>query len=401
VSSTNWALRAGRRRRQSGRGAGRAFARSILGLASVWSFAACNLLDLTHWDTSGGRVLWQVPDVAARGQPAFDGETAFFTSTQHRVVAVNAETGAIVWTAETGGPFAGTNSDAGCVIAADLVACGDDDIVAFKRTDGTLVWRYHATIGFGPGFFPFRYRRGVIFASSQGSGTLYAIDATTGAELWAKQAIVDTAGTNVFGVSVDDDIVAAAFITGDKPIQGGVTALDPKTGAVRWTTYFPIGTFDAPGGGFDCALWSDVVLGSSLDGSVYAFDRQTGATRFVVPPIQVMSPQRGDFRPIAVVGSTLFSIGTAERFTAYDLNRRVEFWRVTAPGGSSSGEPMAADDVAAFEVQAGGHLVAYSVSGRRVLWDFGNIRTPFVGTAAIGPDRVFIGGTTGFWALSR
>ena len=159
---------------------------------------------------------------------------------------------------------------------------------------------------------------------------------------------------------------------------------------------FPIGTFDAPGGGFDCALWSDVVLGSSLDASVYAFDRQTGATRFVVPPIHVTTRQQGDFRPIAVVGSTLLSIGQDEQFTAYDLNRRVELWRVTAPGGSSSGAPMAADDEAAFEVQAGGHLVAYSVSGRRVLWDFGNIRTPFQGTAAIGPDRVFIGGTTGF-----
>jgi len=376
--------------------------RSILGFASAGLCAACHLLDLTHRDASGERLLWHVTDVAVDGQPAFDGATVFFTSRQHRVVAVNAETGAVVWTAETGGA-AGTEtlSDAGCVIAGDLVACGDDDIVAFKRTDGTRVWRYHATLGFGPGFFPFRYRDGVIFASSQGSGTLYAINAATGVELWATHAIADTAGANVFGVSVDDGIVAAAFITGDKPIEGGVTALDPKTGAVRWTTYFPIGTFDAPGGGFDCALWSDVVLGSSLDGSVYAFDRQTGATRFVVPPIHVTNPQRGDFRPIAVVGSTLFSIGHYEQFTAYDLNRRVELWRVTAPGGSSSGAPMAADDNAAFEVQAGGHLVAYSVSGHRVLWDFGNIRTPFVGTAAIGPDRVFIGGTTGFWALSR
>jgi outer membrane protein assembly factor BamB len=363
---------------------------------------ACDLLGPTSNPEAGGLVLWHVSDSAAFGQPGFDGTTVFFTSKHHTIVAVDATSGAVKWRAATGGDVGSTtHTDAGCVIAGELVACGDDDIVAFRRSDGSLVWRYHAQVGFGPGFYPFREHAGVIYGGSQTSGTLYAIDAATGAERWAIRAIQDTAGVNVFGVSVDDDIVVAAFITGDKPLRGGVVAVDPATGALRWITYFPVGTFDAPGGGFDCALWSDVVLGSSIDASVYALDRETGAIRWVVPPIKQMTPQRGDFRPIVVVGSTLFSASAAEVVTGYDLSRRAEIWRTASPEGSSSGAPLAADDGAVYVVHANGRLVAYSIAAHSVNWDVGAPLRPFFGTAAVGVDRVFIGSTAGFWALSK
>ena len=363
---------------------------------------SCGLLEPNGVESGGGQVLWHVTDSAAFGQPAFDGATAYFTSKGRSVVAVDASSGAVRWRAPTGGTLGPTtHTDAGCVIAGELVVCGDDDIVAFRRADGGFAWRYHANVGFGPGFFPFREHAGVIYAGSQGSGTLYAVDAATGSERWVTRAIADTAGVNVFAINVDDDIVAAAFVTGDKPLRGGVVALDPKTGALRWVAYFPVGTFDAPGGGFDCALWADVVLGSSLDASVYALDRTTGAIRWVVPPIKIATPQRGDFRPVVVVGATLFSASTSETVTAYDLTRRQEAWRVASPEGSSSGAPLSADEGAVYVVHANGRLVAYSTTGRSVRWHVGDPLNPFIGTAGIGIDRVFIGSTAGFWALSK
>lgn len=382
-------------------------ARAVVSLVMAGLTTSCDLFDLTHHESNSGRVLWHVGGPAQFGPPAFDGATAYFLRNDHQVIALDGETGNLRWLASTGGTRQSTYSDAGCLVAAELVVCGDDDIVALHRADGSVAWRYHPPIGFSPGYFPFRERNGVIYAGSQSSGTLYAIDAATGAPRWVSPALSDdTNGVNVLSLSVDDEIVVAAFVRGGHRILGGVVAVDVATGRVRWIANFPQGTGpDATSGGYGTALWSSVVLGSSTDGLIYALDRAEGAIQWTLPragPPPPTDPSQGDIRPIIVSGSALLSASVgALAVVEYDLTNHKELWRVPSPEGSSSGSPLAADSAAVYSVHANGHLVAYSIAHPSVLWDAGSYDQAFFATPAVAADRLFVAGVTGFWAIAK
>src|SRR5256885_138706 len=92
-----------------------------------------------------GAVIWRVPGHAGGGRPAVDDSTAYFVAAadSHSVHAFDLSSGKTRWTAATGAVNSGFYSLAGCVLAGQIVACGDiTDLVAFNRLDGHLVWRY-------------------------------------------------------------------------------------------------------------------------------------------------------------------------------------------------------------------------------------------------------------------
>jgi len=180
---------------------------------------------LNNHSTNTPRIAWRVSGRAV-GTPASDGQMAFFNTGDHHIVALDAATGVERWRAATGSTEAPPLAPS-CVIVADVVACGDEDIVAFHRDDGSTAWHYHATQGYGPGHFPLTTHDGVVFAGSSGTGPLgtgrvYAIDGRSGAPVWVAAPLAgDTNGVNIADLSVDNDIVVGAIVRGTARLRAG------------------------------------------------------------------------------------------------------------------------------------------------------------------------------------
>lgn len=392
--------------------------RGLIAVLATFGAAGCGLFgpshDATHSLDHALNRDWYVAGVGSLGSPAFDGERAYFLDANHNVIAIDGQSGLKRWTASTQGTGTATYGDAGCAVASPVVVCGDDDLIGFRPSDGVILWRYHATVGYSPGFFSPTVRGSVIYAGSP-SGTLYAIDAATGAERWvARPFPSDSELVSIYFPSADSDIVVAGFtqfLAPPTPPVGGVVAFDAATGAVRWISFYPQPPPSAytSTNGMSTALWQDVVLGSSeAAGTIYALDRTTGAIRWTLPgvgnePASLQGmPVTADRRSIAVSGSTAYVASESSWLVAYDLVAHAELWRFANPDGSYNLAPIAVDSNAVYIGALGGQLGALSTRGPKALWSAGKgAPDNFFGTVAIGSDRVFAIRVDGFYALPK
>jgi outer membrane protein assembly factor BamB len=353
--------------------------------------------------------LWHFRTAGTIGTPAFDGTTVYFLDASHEVVALDSRTGAELWTASTGTIGGGTYGAAGCVVAGAVVACGDEDIVGVRRGDGALLWRYHATVGYSPGYFSLSFAGSTVYAGSP-SGTMYAIDATSGTARWAVRLFpADTDHITVFEPTVDNDIVVAGYTKFPiaKPSRGGVAALDAATGQVRWIAEYPQPDTTIGTNGRTTVLWQNVVLGSSkYKGTIYAMDRATGAILWTLPGVGRNPARFGanledrDDRVVVVHGSTLYAASTSDWLVAYDLPSHMEMWRTESSAGSASTAPIVYDSGRVYVGLAGGQLVAFSATEPSVAWSTSGSPN-FLGTVAVGADRIFASRVDGFYALSK
>lgn len=374
-------------------------------IGAAGAFGGCHMFDAPA-SHARGRVAWYVSG-AGGGTPAFDGTTVFFIEQDHSVAALDAATGQPRWRSTTG-TIGAPPGWAGCQPAGELVACGDSGIVAFRRADGALAWRFDVAHE-QPGLYRFQVNNGVIFAGSFGHGTVYAIDAGTGAARWTAPVLAaDPSNVNIPKLATDGDIVVGIFSRGTKPLTGGVVALDAATGALRWVTNFPTGGPDSTSFGVSVALWASSVLASSSDGRIYELDRTTGSVKSFFPGVGqranvvgVTGPVGEDFRPIAIANSTLFAASTGSWLIAYSLAAHRELWRVVDPDGSSNGSAIIVDGDRVYSVDFNGRLAAFSATEPKFLWDVGDFQNAFVASPAVGPDKIFVAGLTGFWAIDK
>lgn len=365
--------------------------------------AGCGLFDFLGTRHRDATIAWHVTGTAG-GTPAFDGATVFFISRDHSVIALDGATGARRWQSPTGA--VGNQGNSSCRIVGALVACGDSGIVAFDRTTGALAWQYNVPRD-QPGMFPFVTSGTTIFAGSNGAGTVYAIDAVTGAQRWAAPVLrSDPAGANIPSLASDSDIVVAVFVRGTSPQSGGIIALDAATGAVRWVANFSLAAPDSASGGISVALWQSSVLASSNDGRIYMLDRATGAIQMFFPGVgqqapitSVRGPVGPDVRQISVSGSTLFATSLSSWFIAYDLVQRSESWRVADADGSAFNALPVVDANRVFFTHFNGRVGAFSTTAPKYLWDIGGYQDAFFGTPAVGTNRLFVASLIGFWAI--
>ncbi|MEP6729062.1 MAG: PQQ-binding-like beta-propeller repeat protein [bacterium] len=378
---------------------------AIAGMACIGAMG-CNLLDRVTGTTSKATVLWHIGGGAAPGPPAFDGTSAYFLTNDHHVIALAPASGTERWRSLTDPRPDATYGLGGCLVSGSVVVCGDEDIVAFRRSDGAFAWRYHATLGYSPGAYQFKEHNGSIYAGSP-SGTMYAIDAESGSLRWATQVITDTSYlTSITQLSVDDDIVVGAITRFTKPSLGGVAALDARTGQIRWNVSFPRIAPDSLTDGKSTALWQQIVFGSSMDGRIWALDRSTGAPLWWFRGVGTSEEKPvhawgADVRSIVVHGNTLYAASNSGWFIAYDLAQQKEAWRVGAGNGSANASPIVYDDQSVYVIHANGHLNAFSATEPLVRWDVGTFAEGLFATVAVGSDRVFASGVTGYWAFRK
>jgi eukaryotic-like serine/threonine-protein kinase len=342
--------------------------------------------------------IWKVPG-ASVGKPAHDGDTAYFLSKQREVVAVATTTGDIRWrssvsiTSIDGGGGTAGNAIA---LAGDVLVAGDWDVVGLDRATGRRRWRYFAPANSGAGLFIGQASGASVFTGSQ-DGRVYAIDVDTGRLRWSTPVVEARAGsTTAFEPVVAEAVVAAGYATHQVPPVGGVVVLDADSGRVRWRAEFPppreryLGT-NLTGGPL---IVDDEVIASAGDGSIYAFDLETGAIRarfpkFEWPPSPLHPPTDADVRALAHTGRLIVAGSLTGHIVAYDVDTREERWRHDASWWGSTAFSLAADDRLVYVPFWSGYIIALDVATGAERWRFGDFTMGFVWAPVPHGDRIY------------
>jgi outer membrane protein assembly factor BamB len=272
-------------------------------------------------DASTGAVRWRVA-TSGRGvsSPAV-ANGAVYVGINGSLVALDASTGALRWQfppktspSPTTGASLGTVRPqvqpsgfpyfafstpvvANGVVYADSE--GDQSVYALDATTGALRWQFlppPSDNGFpeAPAV-----ERGVVYVVSghneplgSAHGSIYALDATTGALRWR---VHDS--THAYSAPAVADGVIYVSST-----EGYVSALDAITGAVRWRFATNVAATQMPG------VTNRVVCVAVYDGSIYALNAQTGAQRwrFQTDGAQGMAPSPVVADGVVYVNSSKF-----------------------------------------------------------------------------------------------
>lgn len=175
------------------------------------------------WDADTGRELWRHDSAPVESSPLLVGKLLYFGSWDGTFYSLEARTGKVRWTYDTGAGISGSPAyDSGTVFA------GSDDghVFALDALTGTLRWRAASFARFG--------RREYFYATptlaygrlyiGNTDGTLYAFGAESGRLLWASRA-----GTYIYSA-------AAAWrrriFVGTW--DGYFSAFDAATGELLW-----------------------------------------------------------------------------------------------------------------------------------------------------------------------
>jgi outer membrane protein assembly factor BamB len=316
---------------------------AVAGWLSVWLPATSQHATRPPRE-SAAEVVWHVPG-EARGTPALFGRTAFFLSRRHELVAIQVESGGVIWRRNTRGPGQ-TTAGTSVVVTPTSVIAGDGGLVAFTH-DGVERWRLDPGDGGSLGTYLGENARDIVLAGSS-TGRLWAVNTESGEVRWSldlsqRQLVI------AFAPVVSQGMVFAAFTAPNDLRTGGLVAVDLATGRARWRRRLAFAGGPLPAGA--------IVLAADQDGGIHAFDRHTGALRWRLPSASSTPWNGPDFRPLALSGQLLIAGSLTGGVTAYDLASRRERWR-SAPMTASIVFGIAADAHAVYVPYLAGRLIA-------------------------------------------
>ncbi|HVM16336.1 MAG TPA: carboxypeptidase regulatory-like domain-containing protein [Gaiellaceae bacterium] len=292
-------------------------------------------------DLDDGSLLWSFASGANfRTTPAVaDGRVYVAGGDSGVFHALDAATGAPIWSHSTGDRLtyaAPTVVDGTVYFGTGWGTANGGWVYALDAATGALRWKSFvgAQVYFAPAV-----GGGRVFAASYDARRLVALDAATGEELWAHTRTTDSFAAMP---SYDDGRVYVAtnnFDTG----AGSVLALDAETGRKLWEA---TGHGDAAGN--TPVLFGDLVIaGSSANNWVVAYDRATGARRWVYSVGAAVSNSQLAADGVLVGGS--------------QQDRRV--WALDAYSGRLLWEDAMTDNVLSAPAFADGRLVVADRSG--------------------------------------
>jgi outer membrane protein assembly factor BamB len=349
-----------------------------------------------------GTLLWRT-EGSGYGTPVFDSAgVVYYLRNGHNFTAVSGnDSGRVLWqsyTQDLGEDWYGGQSS---VVVDSLVVAGDLDLYAYSRSTGQRQWTFKPQVGYWPGLFDLVMADKIVYAGSP-SAYVYAVDGHTGSQKWATRILIDTALVSVFGPSADSDIVVASFTRFNSIPDGGVVALDAKTGAIRWRTFFPhtsseLGT-GSPGGAL---LTPTAVIAAAADGPLYSLDRNTGEIQWSTKRLDVDSVYTmRDIRYLALSKNRVVVTSASGYAAAYNVLTGTRLW-VTQTELYNSQSAVAADDSIAYISHLGGVVVAVDAATGAIRWKVGNHQYGFVSRAAVDSDRIYVVGTAGLYAIKK
>jgi outer membrane protein assembly factor BamB len=240
-----------------------------VGAASTQSQNTGALYALSY---ASGKIIWSSPVGAVSTAPTVANGVVYFGTTNGQVVALNASTGALLYSvlvSPTNGEF---NGSPAIVNGTLYLGCGDGFLYAINAASGAVVWSYNTT---GPVLASPTVANGLVFAGNEKAGPdtdldINAFNADSGDPAWAAN---NDAGGSVDGSAAAYDLIYTAY--GD----GFLSAYAPTTGAVAWNAQL-----DGPSALGMPAVANGVVYvsgngncQSTCSGFVNALNAQTGA----------------------------------------------------------------------------------------------------------------------------
>ena len=284
--------------------------------------------------------------------------------------ALNATNGGLVWSSDLGGPYhwSGLCYENGRVFAVNT----DGFLRAFDGTSGNVIWQLQL-----PGQYLFSaaptVSQGVIYVGGAGSGgTLYAVNANSGAVIWTKPV----ANGDASSPAVTSNGVFVSYSCQN------VYKFDPATG----TQIFHVNSGCSGGGGTTPVFYNDRLYVRDILGDAI-FDPNTGQIigSFNAKNTPVFSGNRGFF----LNGSHV--LGTFGTLQARDVNTNSVLWSFSGDGFLQSAVLVVNDYVYVGSSQ--GNLYAVNAATGQQVWstntgdsipyvdDF-NLSQPLTGFAA-------------------
>lgn len=368
----------------------------------------------TRPEQSGeGLVAWSVPS----GQPATfpftpaasaQGDAAYFPTADYRLKKIAGD-GRVLWDVNIGPVL--TTPDWNAVLSGSVVAIPKVDIFAYDTTTGAPRWYHQLPAPDESGFMPLVSDETRIYAVSR-LAKVIALDAAAGAVVW----LTDLTGgrSPIYGLFPSLHAGQLFVCTSDNsrppPQRGSLWALAAATGTVQWRHDFSPERPEQPSSCFGgAAIVQDLAVQPQEDGRVIAFDRVSGAVRWIAPRVHPLPGEGptgawGDQRWPAARGNDLIVTSTTGIIVSLDPATGRERWRAR-PSTASVRRPVVDGTTSYFDY--GGGYVALETSTGRVLWwdppggEAAGVPAKLWSRAVIGRDLVFIGGRDGSYALYR
>jgi outer membrane protein assembly factor BamB len=341
---------------------------TVLGVSNVgtlglkWAFGTKSTLDVTQsspavsngvvyvgstdfnvyaLNASTGAKLWSYATGNQVGSsPAVANGVVYVGSDDYNVYALNASTGAKLWSFATGGAVI---SSATVVNGVVYIGSGDRNVYALNAGTGAKLWSF--ATGSGIQFSTPAVVNGVVYIGSS-DRNVYALNASTGAKLWS------------FTTGVPGDAVLSSPAVANGVVYVGSTdynvyALNAGTGAKLWNFKTGGEVNSSP------AVVSGVVYFGADDFNVYALNASTGAKlwSFAAKEVLLVSSPAVANGVVYVGGQDLGSDGG----TLYALNAvtGAQLWSYdTGPMGISS--PAEVDGVV-YATTSDGQTYAFAL----------------------------------------
>ena len=240
-----------------------------------------------------------------------------------------------------------------------LLALGQASARGQTNPVGTVLWQRSLREPIWPS--PAIGANGALYVA--GVGTLYAIDGTSGSDLWKFTTNRWAIGSPSVGA---DGTVYAGL--------GGIHALEGVNGSVKWTFATGVGFATPPAFGLD-----GTVFAGCRNGVLYVLDGTTGEKKreFV---------SGGAFSGTAAIGEdgTVYMGSWDTNVYAFDGVTGLTKWRFTA-GGAVAGSAVIGSDGAVYIGAEDKYLYALNGSTGEKRWRF-QTGTAVRATPALGPD---------------
>jgi outer membrane protein assembly factor BamB len=338
-----------------------------------------------------GTIEWSYQtDGPVRGSPLVDSDLVVIGSGDGNLYAIERDTGRERWRFDAGSPIHSSPAGHG-----NLIYFGDrsNDFYAVHRSDGRLVWGVttgedHAWEWGNEGWDYFTSSPLVadsLVIVGSGDGTVYAFDATSGAERWR----VKTDGRVRSSPAVADGVVYVGSA------DGHLYAIGLEMGGLLWRFETEGASNVSADFGFDRktiqsspAVVDGTVYFGSRDGGTYAVDASSGRLRWHydhTTPWVISSP--------AISNGSLFS-GTSDGLYVHslDLETGEENWRFET-GNRVFSSPAISGDV----MYVGTHsrrLLALETASGSLSWEmrFGGA---VMSSPVLHDDHIYVGSDDG------
>jgi outer membrane protein assembly factor BamB len=296
---------------------------------------------------------------AVEGSPVVANGILYVGSHDDNLYALDADTGAVVWTF----PSTGEVGTPAVVDGVVYVVTGFPfpNLYAIDAATGAVLWQTDVSGGFQDA--PPVVVDGVVYVASH---LLYAVDAATGTVLWT----FDQASFDQCIVAVDHGMVFAATL------DDGVYAIDAATGALIWI--FPRELY----GQMAPAVSGGSVFVGSLEGTMWALGERSQQIRWQFPA--------GDISSTAAVAGGLVYVGTGEGTEwALDAATGRKVWRFATGSGITESSPAVANGVV-YVGSTDHNLYAIDTATGAALWAFPT-GADILSSPAVANGMVFVG----------